>query len=59
MNISDAIDVSLAIGLLCLGAAIGALIVTGWKSNGKPLVDQFNDIHHSEESLEQRARRVQ
>jgi hypothetical protein len=44
---------------LLLGACIGGLIVLYWMSPKKPLRDTFNDIHHSEDSLEQRARRVQ
>lgn len=58
MNITDAIDISLAIGLLCIGAALGGLIAIGWKSNGKPLADQLAEIRQSE-TVEDLARRTQ
>lgn len=51
-------DISLAIGLLCLGACIGGLIVLGWMSPKKPLRDTFNEMHHAPENIEQRSRRV-
>jgi hypothetical protein len=41
-------DISLAIGCLCVGAVLGALVVVGWKSDGKPLVDQLTEIRQSE-----------
>jgi hypothetical protein len=51
-------DISLAIGFLCLGACIGGLIVIGWLSPDRPLRDQFSEMHLSDESIEQRSRRV-
>ena len=41
-------DISMGIGLLCLGAVLGALVVVGWKSDGKPLVDQLTEIRQAE-----------
>ncbi len=52
-------DISMGIGLLCLGGCIGGLVVVGWLSPKKPLRDTFNDMHHSDESIEQRSRRIQ
>lgn len=51
-------DISMGFGLLCLGAVVGGLIVLGWASPKKPLRDTFNEMHHSDESIEQRSRRV-
>lgn len=51
-------DISLAIGFICLAAVIGALAGIGWMSPKKPLRDTFTEMHHSEESIEQRSRRV-
>jgi hypothetical protein len=52
-------DAAVIILALVLGAVIGALIVVGWKSNGKPLIDQFNEMHHAPENIERRSRRFQ
>ena len=59
-------DISLAIGLLCLGAVFGALIVVGWNSDGSRPTEQFGSLEQAEYpddeivelSIEQRSRRV-
>jgi hypothetical protein len=53
------LEASLVIALLILGATFGGLLVYAWQSDKRPLRDQFNEMHHAADSLEQRARRVQ
>lgn len=52
-------DTALFILALVLGAFGGALIAIGWKSNGRPLIDQFNEMHNDPNNIEVRSRRVQ
>ncbi len=37
-------DISMGIGLLCLGAVLGALVVVGWFSPDKTLREQFDEL---------------
>src|SRR4051812_19892790 len=45
--------------IFIIGAIAGSLLTAAFMSDRRPLIDQFNEIHHSPESIEQRARRVQ
>jgi hypothetical protein len=49
-------ETALVIGLLCIGAVGGGLIVAAWFSDYTPPV---RDIHSGPDDLERRARRVQ
>lgn len=52
-------EMALVVGLLCVGAALGALIVVAWMSDRRPIIDQFREIHGGEDDLERRIRRLQ
>jgi hypothetical protein len=49
-------ETALVIGLLCVGAVAGGMIVAAWFSDWTPPV---RDIHSGPDDLERRARRVQ
>lgn len=54
-----AIDLPIAVLLLIFGCIFGVIFVIMFVCNdGRPIKDQFNDIHDQHESVEQRARRV-
>lgn len=43
-------DFSLAFGIFVFGAALGGVLVYGWMSDRKPLIEQFRDLPDTAET---------
>lgn len=52
-------DISMGIGFLCLIGAIGGLVFVGWKSEGKSLRRQFEELPPPAETPQDVTRRTQ
>lgn len=52
-------DAALVIATLTIGAAIGSIVTYAIIRDRRPIIDQFREMHHSAENIEQRARRIQ